>query len=115
MGMESEDKLMDKPILTLYYQYVGNTQWFKEEFLAKKYNVLKYLLPVKDKEDSNFIIQVYLDPNNDKNKLVSFHIQEKVFHLFSVNKTLGEKLVFSQEQFSKLFDFLKETFIEKED
>ena len=41
--------------------------------------------------------------------------QEKVFHLFNVNKTLGEKLVFSQENFIKLFDFLKETYVEKED
>ena len=113
--MESKDKLMDKPILTLYYQYVGNTQWFKGEFLAKKYKVLKYLLPIKDKKDSNFILQVYPDPTNEENKLVSFHIQEKVFHLFNVNKTLGEKLVFSQENFIKLFDFLKETYVEKED
>lgn len=112
--MESENKLMETPILTLYYQFAGNTQWFKEELLAKKYNVLKYLLPVKEKKVSNVVVQVYLDPNNEDNKLVSFHIQEKLFHLFSVNKVLGEKIVFSQEQFIKLFDFLKETYVEKE-
>lgn len=40
-----------KPKLTtkLYYQYVGNIPWLKNEVLNGKYDALKYLLAVEEK------------------------------------------------------------------
>ena len=103
-----------KPKLTtkLYYQYVGNIPWLKNEVLNGKYDALKYLLAVEEKSKSNFFINIYKDPDDDNIRYVSFFITDKLLSVFSVKKSLGEFVIFNKENFVKLFNFLKETTVE---
>lgn len=103
-----------KPKLTtkLYYQYVGNIPWLKSEILNGKYDALKYLLSVEEKNKSNFFINIYRDPEDENIRYVSFFITNKVFNIFPMKKSLGEFVIFNKENFVKLFNFLKETTVE---
>lgn len=103
-----------KPKLTtkLYYQYVGNILWLKSEILNEKYDALKYLLSVEEKNKSNFFINIYRDPEDENIRYVSFFITNKVFNIFPMKKSLGEFVIFNKENFVKLFNFLKETTVE---
>lgn len=103
-----------KPKLTtkLYYQYVGNIPWLKNEILTGKYDALKYLLAVDEKNKSNFFINIYTDPEDDNIRYVSFYITDKLLSIFPVKKSLGEFVIFNKENFLKLFNFLKETTVE---
>lgn len=103
-----------KPKLTtkLYYQYVGNIPWLKNEVLNGKYDALKYLLAVEEKSKSNFFINIYKDPDDDNIRYVSFFITDKFLSVFFVKKSLGEFVIFNKENFVKLFNFLKETTVE---
>ena len=103
-----------KPKLTtkLYYQYVGNIPWLKSEILNEKYDALKYLLSVEEKNKSNFFINIYIDPEDENIRYVSFFITNKVFSIFPMKKSLGEFFIFNKENFVKLFNFLKETTVE---
>ncbi len=114
MGMEFKGEIIMKPKLTtkLYYQYVGNIPWLKNEILDGKYDALKYLLTVEEKNKSNFLINIYMDSEDENIRYVSFFITDKVLSIFPVKKTLGEFIIFNKENFVKLFNFLKETTIE---
>lgn len=103
-----------KPKLTtkLYYQYVGNIPWLKNEILNGKYDALKYLLAVEEKNKSNFFINIYKDPEDDNIRYVSFYLTDKLLNVFPVKKSLGEFVIFNKENFLKLFNFLKETTVE---
>lgn len=114
MGMEFKGEIIMKPKLTmkLYYQYVGNTSWLKNEILNKKYDALKYLLAVEEKNKSNFFINIYVDSEDENIRYVSFFIIDKILGIFPMKKSLGEFIIFNKENFIKLFNFLKETTIE---
>ena len=112
--MEFKGEIIMKPKLTtkLYYQYVGNIPWLKNEIFNKKYDALKYLLAVEEKNKSNFLINIYKDSEDENIRYVSFFITEKFLNLFPVKKSLGEFIIFNKENFIKLFNFLKETTVE---
>lgn len=103
-----------KPKLTtkLYYQYVGNIPWLKNEILNGKYDALKYLLAVEEKNKSNFFVNIYKDPEDDNIRYVSFYLTDKLLNVIPVKKSLGEFVIFNKENFLKLFNFLKETTVE---
>ena len=112
--MEFKGEIIMKPKLTtkLYYQYVVNIPWLKNEIFNKKYDALKYLLAVEEKNKSNFLINIYKDSEDENIRYVSFFITEKFLNLFPVKKSLGEFIIFNKENFIKLFNFLKETTVE---
>lgn len=114
MGMEFKGEITMKPKLTmkLYYQYVGNIPWLKSEILNGKYDALKYLLSVDEKNKSNFFINIYKDSEDENIRYVSFFITDKLLSVFPVKKSLGEFIIFNKENFIKLFNFLKETIVE---
>lgn len=100
--------------IRLYYNYRGNYKWLKDEIYKKRYDAFKYLMPVEKKEDHNFIFEIYKLKDDNENMYISLVYYDKLFNIFNVNRILNDKTQIPLEQGYLIYNYLKETYFEKE-
>lgn len=96
----------------LYYEFGGSVDWLREEIIKKRYDAFRYLLPVKNKEKANIVLEIYSNDNSDVKHLNITSII-KFANIINLSKVVCKNFKISSQDCNKIYDYLKETYYEK--
>ncbi|MDU1912627.1 hypothetical protein [Fusobacterium sp.] len=99
-------KLRKQKGIRFYYKFLGNIYWLKGEISKKRYLELKYLNPVKAKEEANLIILLEEGLENNAGA-ISIYMAE--------GKIILKKLVLNNEQLKKILKNFPHTLVENDE
>lgn len=92
----------------LYYEFGGNFDWLKEEIIKKRYDSFKYLIPVRDREKANIILE-HFSYKNEKLEYITITAHKKIVNIFKVQKKICENLAINEYDRKNIYPYLKET------
>lgn len=98
--------------LKLYYEFGGSIEWLKGEIIKKRYDSFKYLLPTKDKEKYDLVVEVY-SFKGDEQKYISITCFLKFISIINIPKIVFKDLKISSDEWCSIYSFLKETYFEE--
>lgn len=98
--------------IKLYYEFGGSVDWLREEIIKKRYDSLRYLLPVKNKEKYDIVIEIYSFQNKEE-RYISITGFLKFVNIISLPKVLCKDLKISSDECKRIYGFLKETYFEE--
>lgn len=114
MSKENEKKNF---ILTLrlYYDYLGNYTWFKEELEKNRFDVFKYLVPINSKDKKKVTIEIYKQESNgfhEEDIYIDVIFKKRILFIFRKNKTIIKKVKIQNSKMKLFYSYLKETIFE---
>lgn len=102
-GIDIENKIC------FYYRFAGDIEWLKSQIERYRFDSLKYLLPCKNKEESDFRITI---SDIEGEMEINFYATEFNYSKKMYLSPIVQNLKVSDEQYENMLDHLKDTYME---
>lgn len=99
--------------IRLFYSYRGNYKWLRDEIIKKRYDAFRYLIPITNMNENNFLVEIYKLENDEDNMYLSLIYLEKILNIIPKKRILHDKMKISLDQRYIIYNYLKETIYEK--